>query len=74
VHWFTYSLANLFTIPNCQDNLPDGVCSLAGLLLQKKQRQTVLIDSTAATMGSAIAKTIPVLFLVLPVNKVHKLQ
>jgi len=68
-------LANPFTVPNCQENLQDGVCSLACfLLLQKKQRQTVLIASTAAIIGNTIANAIPVLFLVLPVNKGHKLQ
>jgi hypothetical protein len=67
-------LANPLTVPNCQENLQDGVCSLACFLLQKKQRQTVLIASTAAIIGNTIAKASPVLFLVLPVNKGHKLQ
>lgn len=68
-------LANVFTIPNCQDNLQDGVCPLASLLLlHKKQRQTVLIASTAAIIGNTIATAIPVLFLVLPVNKVQEFR
>jgi hypothetical protein len=64
----------LFTIQICQGNLQEFVGSFGELLLFERHKQIIVTAITTATMGNAIARTILVLFLVLPENRCHELD